>query len=167
MGRAKALVEVDGVPMARRVVDVLVGAGCRPVELIGGDAGVLSVLGLPIVPDEHPGAGPLAGVITALRSTPGDVVVAACDLPYLTVEVVHGLIAAAADHPAADVIVARTDLVEPACALWRSSALPAAEGALASGEWAVHRLLARLRTVEVAVPHEELRNINAPDDLTP
>ena len=35
MGRTKALVEIDGVPMAARVAAALAGAGCESVVLLG------------------------------------------------------------------------------------------------------------------------------------
>ncbi len=167
MGRPKALVEVAGAPMARRVAAALVAAGCGSVVLVGGEAGELGGLGLPLVPDRHPGAGPLGGVITALESAPGEVVVVACDLPYLTGDVLLTIVRAAAADPAADVAVARTNVVEPGCALWRPTALPVALEAFESGERAVHRVLRRLRAIEVAVPAAALRNINTPDDLVP
>jgi molybdopterin-guanine dinucleotide biosynthesis protein A len=165
MGRTKALVHVDGTPMARRVADTLFAAGCGSVTLVGGDPTELAVLGLPVVSDRHPGAGPLGGVITAIESAPGDVVVVACDLPYLTPDVVTSLVSAAKAHPTADVVVARTNFVEPGCALWRRRALPVVAESFDAGERAVHHLLDRLRSVEVAVPEYPLRNINAPGDL--
>lgn len=165
MGRTKALVEVGGVPMARRVADTLAAAGCVPVQLYGGDPRELASLDLPIVADRRPGDGPLAGVVEALRSSPGDVLVVACDLPALTADVLTMLLDAGAGRPDADAVVAVTDRVEPGCALWRRSALPVAIEALETGERALHRLLERLDRVEVAVPAGALRNVNTPDDL--
>ena len=37
MGTDKALVEVDGVPMAERVAGALHAGGCAPVVFVGGD----------------------------------------------------------------------------------------------------------------------------------
>lgn len=69
MGRDKALVEVDGVPLARRVADALGAAGCSPVLAVGGDAPALGALGLEPVADRWPGEGPLGGLATALAAT--------------------------------------------------------------------------------------------------
>jgi len=165
MGRNKALVEVGGTPMALLVADTLSAAGCEPVVLVGGDPGDLAALGLRVVPDGRPGEGPLAGVLTALDLAAGDVVVVACDLPHLTTGVIETIVAMAAGNPDADVVAARTDRVEPGCALWRQSARDVVAASLASGERAVHRVLARLPAVEVVVPADALRNINTPDDL--
>lgn len=97
MGRDKALVEVDGVPMLRRVAVALRRAGATHVACVGsaaegqgdggdGDArrrGALQGLDVPAVADDHPGEGPLGGVLTALRTAPAGVelvLVVACDL---------------------------------------------------------------------------------------
>jgi molybdenum cofactor guanylyltransferase len=83
MGRDKALVEVDGTAMARRVADALRSAGADRVVAVGGDADALSRRGLHVVPDRWPGEGPLGGLITALddrAGAAGVAVVLACDL---------------------------------------------------------------------------------------
>jgi len=83
MGRDKALVEVDGTAMARRVADALRAAGADRVLAIGGDGPALAGRGLRVEPDRWPGEGPLGGLITALADAhrSADVaVVLACDL---------------------------------------------------------------------------------------
>src|SRR5262245_1565825 len=80
MGRDKALVEVDGRPMAGRVAAALREAGAAEVQAIGGDAAGLGELGLDVVPDRFPGEGPLGGIVTALSAASQPVtVVVACD----------------------------------------------------------------------------------------
>jgi molybdopterin-guanine dinucleotide biosynthesis protein A len=66
MGRDKALVEVDGLPMASRVAAALTAAGCRSAVAVGGDAAVHARLGLSSVPDRWPGEGPLGAIVTVL-----------------------------------------------------------------------------------------------------
>lgn len=100
----KALAEVDGVPMARRVADALLAGGAERVILIGGDPGRLSSLRLALVPDHHPGAGPLGGLLTALAvgadAGAGIVVVAPCDQPRLDGPTVAALANALSAAPA-------------------------------------------------------------------
>ena len=164
MGRTKALVEVGGVPMAARVAAALRGAGCAPVALVGGDPTELAPLGLDVVADAWPGEGPLGGVRTALAWSGTDVVVAACDLPEVDVATVRALLDAAAAG-AADVVVARTDRVEPALAWGAPSAGAHLAAAFDAGERALHRAFAGLRVVEVAADPSALRNVNRPSDL--
>jgi molybdenum cofactor guanylyltransferase len=162
MGRDKALVAVDGVPMAERVARALHAAGCDVVRFIGGDASALEALGRPVVPDSYPGAGPLGAVITALRVSGRPVVVAACDLPDLDADTVVAVIGdGTGDRPR----VAHTGRIEPMLAWWPLAALGAVEAQFASGERALHRALAVVGYVAVPVAAGRLRNVNTPLDL--
>jgi molybdopterin-guanine dinucleotide biosynthesis protein A len=166
MGRTKALIEVDGSAMATRVAAALAAGGCHPVVLVGGDLDELDGLGMPLVPDVRPGEGPLGGVLTAIELDPDrPVLVAACDLPHLTAEAVLAIAEGARTRPDAQVIVARSDRIEPACALWQPSARGILSEAFERGERAIHRVLQLLDAVEVDVDPEALRNINTPGDL--
>jgi molybdopterin-guanine dinucleotide biosynthesis protein A len=160
--------------MAARVADALRAAGCLSVVAIGGDVDEISTLGLAIVPDVDPGGGPLAGVLTALETvlaastgseTPDWVCVLACDLPGLDANTVLRLAAAAQDHPAADAVVARTERLEPGCALWSTQAAPKVRAMYDGGVRAVHGALDALAVVAVDVDSGPLRNINTPEDL--
>ena len=164
MGRNKALVEVDGQPMAVRVTRALDGAGCRPVVVIGGDLAARATLGLSGRADDYPGDGPLGAIITALEhAAPCPVLVAACDLPWLDVATVVALIAAHRDD--IDVVAAATDRIEPLLSRWSPSALEHARAAFAAGDRAVHVVLEGLRVHTVEVAPSALRNVNRPDDL--
>lgn len=163
MGRDKALVEVDGVPMARRVAAALAGAGCARVVAVGPEH---LAAGLEVLLDEHPGEGPLGAILTALHAgAPAAVLVVACDLAWLDSAAVLALVEAAQHAAGVDVVVGRTDRIEPLCALWLPSAAPALESAFGDGERAVHRAIAALVRVEVPMRPEALRNLNSPDDL--
>jgi molybdopterin-guanine dinucleotide biosynthesis protein A len=161
MGVDKAGVEVDGVPMARRVVDVLAAGGCLHVTAVGGDTMVLGGLGLDVVDDEFPGEGPLGGIVTAL-TVGAPTAVVACDLPNLRPATVAALIAALDGHDAA---VAFSDRPEPLCAVWAQSAAAVLRERFVSGERAVHRALVGLDIAWVSVASAELRNVNTPGDL--
>jgi len=171
MGRTKALIAVDGVPMAHRAEAALLDGGCHDVVLIGGDPDVLAPLGIPVIEDLFPGQGPIGGVITALthhaRCHPGDdVVIVACDVPYLDDASIAALVAAAAATPC-DVVVATADRLEPMCALWRAQTLPTIRSMFDGGQRALHRVVAALDHIVVEVPSDVVRNMNSPDDLPP
>ncbi len=162
MGRDKALVAVDGLAMAERVARALEAAGCADVRFIGGDAPALAGLGRPVVPDAYPGAGPLGGVITALRASDCPVVVAACDLPDLDADTIVAIVGdGIGDLPR----VAHTDRLEPLLAWWPPAVLGALEAQFSSGERAVHRVLGVVGYVAVPVATDRLRNVNTPADL--
>jgi molybdopterin-guanine dinucleotide biosynthesis protein A len=169
MGTDKALLEIGGVALARRVADVLAAGGCAPVWCQGGDAPALAALGLAVHPDVRPGEGPVAAIAAALEyaGEADGVLVAACDLPGLTARVVADLLHAVArrpdagDRPLALALAGRAQLV----AWWpRSTAEPLGE-LLAAGvrtyRAALDRLGATLRDTDAAV----LQNVNTPGDL--
>src|SRR5688572_23504876 len=68
MGQDKALLEIDGEPMARRAGRVLAEAGATRVVAVGGDARALRAIGMEVVADPRQGDGPLAGIAAALHA---------------------------------------------------------------------------------------------------
>ena len=66
-GRDKATYVHNGTPLAKISLLALREAGASEVFSIGGDADALADMGFRAVPDEHPGEGPLGGIICALR----------------------------------------------------------------------------------------------------
>ncbi len=171
MGRTKALIEIDGIPMGARVAAALDAAGCARVIAYGGDPDELASLGISVVADQYPGAGPLGAVLGVLELLEGqggnvlEVFVVACDLPALAGPELGSMIDAARRHATADVVVARTTDIEPACAIWRVSATRRIRDLFDGGERALHEAIGRLEAVEVDVDPDALRNINTPDDL--
>jgi len=161
MGRPKALIEIDGVPMARRVAIAMRRGGCATVVAVGPAA---LAAGLDHVADLHPGEGPLGGILTALNASAGaPTLVAACDLPWIDAASLAMLIGAAGRGE--DVVVARSSRLEPLCALWQPSAAAKLQVVFDGGERAVHRAIVTLDVAEVDLPDSVLTNVNAPDDL--
>ena len=126
--------------MAHVAVAALRDAGIDEVVKIGGVTGD--------VPDDHPGEGPLGGIITALRQSSDDVVmVLACDLPLIDGSTVAAVVAALGpDDDAA------APHGEPLCAAYRRSCLPMLERLFADGERSPRRALSSLRVATVEVP---------------
>ncbi len=81
MGEDKAFVEVEGVPMIRRVVDAVVEAGLPPVVIAPRTPAYLA-LGVNVYEDIIPGMGPLSGLHTSFAVTDADrVLLVGCDMP--------------------------------------------------------------------------------------
>ncbi|MDQ3304873.1 MAG: molybdenum cofactor guanylyltransferase [Actinomycetota bacterium] len=170
MGRDKALVDVDGRALAAIVADALHGAGADgPVLAIGGDRPALARLGLETVADDHPGEGPLAGIITALACARHEVVVIlACDLPGVDAGTVRLVVRALVGDGDAGVAAAVDEggRLRPLHAAWRRSVLPQLQTAVDRGERAVHRVLADLVVVPVdGVGPWALVDVDTPADL--
>jgi molybdopterin-guanine dinucleotide biosynthesis protein A len=174
MGRDKARLEIDGVPMAARVADAL-GACVETVRIVLR-SDQENPLALPRVDDAHPERAPIVGVAAALRACEADaVLVAACDLPGLQPRFVLALLAYVPTAGPPEIVAplgARGP--EPLVAVYRKSLLPELERRIAEGPLALQQLLrerdtrlvpeALLREVDPEL--ESLRNVNRPEDLS-
>jgi molybdenum cofactor guanylyltransferase len=168
MGTDKALLRVGDRPLATVAADALAGAGAAEVFCVGGDLVGLRAAGLDARPDDHPGQGPLGGVITALALATRDlVVVLSCDLPAIDPATVAMLVAALADHPDAEVAApVVTGRVYPITAAYRRSARPVLVRSFESGERAVRRALAGLVVQPlVDLDATRLEDVDQPSDL--
>ena len=149
-GSDKALADLDGRSLIARVIEQLVRR-FQEVLISAADSECYGFLGVPVIADRLPGAGPLAGIECAVESARFDTVfVVACDVPVIEMSVVELLLAAAADADvAAPVFDGRHP--EPLFAVYRRSALPAISRVLRHGSRGVQEVYrsVRCRTVEI------------------
>jgi molybdopterin-guanine dinucleotide biosynthesis protein A len=156
MGRDKAAIEVDGVAMADRVAAALAAAGASAVVRVGGPAGDVA--------DDHPGEGPLGGVLTALRWAAAEqvLVVAPCDLvspaPAAFAALVDALGGSAAAVPDPD---------RPLPLALRPAALEPLAAAFGAGERSLRRALAAVAVVAAAVEPAAVADADTADELPP
>lgn len=164
MGSPKATFEVDGIPMAARVVAAAKESGASEILLVGGQKSLTKNIEGKWVKDVYPGEGPLGGIITALKNAENDsVVVLSCDMPFITGSVVTSLVRALSD---AQATVGRTDSLNWLCAAWsKSECLSTLQSVWKREERAVRRAAVLLDVAEVPVPAVAVRNINSPSDL--
>jgi molybdopterin-guanine dinucleotide biosynthesis protein A len=80
-------------------------------------------------------------------------------MPFVTVELLHDLGAAAEGQDAA---VVQTG---PLPGAYTRSALPVLERRIAAGELALRHALEELKTRVIEAPDDQLRNVNTPADL--
>lgn len=171
MGRDKGLLELGGVPLLARTAR-LVEAVAGPPAVVGG-AGECRSLGLPVIADDWPGAGPLGGIATALgaSSAPWNLIVA-CDLPHLTQAWLAYLVERALASQGDAVLPMSARGAEPLCAMYHQRCAPAIGAALAQGTRKVTEGL-RSVLVEMIGPLEWkgfdsegllFKNMNSPED---
>lgn len=168
MGADKALLEVDGEPMALRVAGALRAAGATSVVAIGGAARPLARLGLVVHPDDEPGAGPFPATIQALRTAREPVVfVASCDLVAPSADAVRATVARLLAAPDALLAVPLSGGHRQwTHAAWRVTALPRLEAALRAGTRSLVRAGAALPLVEVeGLDPGALADADTPADL--
>lgn len=165
MGRDKALLAVDGRALALAATSALRAAGAQRVLAVGGDRPALEDLGLEVVPDLHPGEGPLGGILTALAASADEVVVVlACDLPDVSADGVRAVVLALGE---ADVAApARGDRFELLHAAYRRRVAAQLGERFDAGERAVHRACAGLDVVGVeGLEDRWLTDVDEPADL--
>jgi molybdopterin-guanine dinucleotide biosynthesis protein A len=172
MGTDKALLDVRGEPLVLTPHRALVAAGATDVIVVGGDGAALSALGLDVRPDQWPGEGPLAGLVSGLVAVAEDVaVVLACDLPGACVDLVDNLVDA---FGGSNLEAAEIDAVvpvvdgrrQPLAALYRLAAAPEMQSAFDTGERSLLAALDRLRVHEIELPDPRwVLDVDTPKDV--
>jgi len=172
MGGDKALAPLAGRPLVAHVaarlalqVDaIFLNANC--------DAARFAFLDCAVVADaaSNAGGGPLAGVAAALRhaQTQGFawLATAPCDAPFLPLDLVARLAAAATEGQAPIAVAATAAGLEPMFALWSTALAPAVEAALAAGDGGPRQLIARFGAAHALFADvEAFANLNTPEDF--
>lgn len=143
-----------------------------------GDPERFSRFGLPVLADTVPGfAGPLAGILTGLEwAVAGTlceaIVTAAGDTPFLPLDLVDRLAAAAGEHPGSIAVASSAGRRHPTFALWPVECRGALRHFLIEEDnRRVSAFIERHGHVEVEFPVlqsaglDPFFNINVPDDL--
>jgi molybdopterin-guanine dinucleotide biosynthesis protein A len=170
MGQDKAWIELDGEPLIKRVADVLARVADE-VIVVANDPKYAS-LGLRVVRDRYPEGGALGGIATGIGAATHDaVLVAACDMPFLSADVWRVLLRHAGE---ADVVIPRIGgEYETLHALYTKACVPHMARALAENRLRVVSFFDAVRVL--AIDESELRavdqalraftNVNTPEEL--
>lgn len=151
-GSPKAEATFHGQPLLARVVEAVTSVAseivvvCAPGQQLRAPAASVPIRR---VDDETPYLGPMAGLLTGLRTVAGEwVFVVGCDMPLLTGSIL-GRLADARDS--VEAVVPRIDgRLQPLAALYRrDSALAALEIAWSNGERSLMDALRGLRVTEL------------------
>jgi molybdopterin-guanine dinucleotide biosynthesis protein A len=144
MGTDKAWLDLGGQAMIERVI-AAVGPVTSSVAIIANDP-QYARLGLPVFADTNRGVGPLEAIRTALvNSNTSRVVLAGCDLPFVTSELFSFLLHLEGGHQTV-VPLSREGLLEPLCAVYSTEVLAVVTELIARGERKVKRLFDRVPT---------------------
>jgi molybdenum cofactor guanylyltransferase len=155
MGTDKAWLEIGGRAMIEHVIAALVPVTAGVAIIANGPE--YARLGFPVFADTQTGVGPLEAVRTALtRAKTSRIVLAGCDLPFITSDLFRFLLSIPGDHQAV-VPVGANGKLESLCAIYRTAALPVATDLIARGDRKMSLLFERLSTRIVAF--DELRHL--------
>lgn len=141
MGRDKAFLEVDGTLLWQRQIQLLESLAPEQIFLAGGPEKGFERAGCQIVSDVGSDAGPLGGLIAAMRICESSFLLAlAVDLPRMTARCLINLLNLCANDCG---IVSRTDRLEPLVAVYPMGARELAEEQLAQGRYALRQFVRR------------------------
>jgi len=170
-GRNKALVEIDGVPLIERAINVLKDLFQRVILITNTPAEFVD-FNLPMEEDIIKGLGPLGGIYTALHSIPEEYgFFVACDMPFLNPQLITHMMDIREQY---DVVAPKIGWkIEALHTLYRKTCLGEIEKMIRNHEYQVIRFFDR---VSVRYMDEsEVRqfdpslssffNINRPEDL--
>lgn len=146
MGSDKSLLPFLGKPLIQRVSQR--GAlFCASQLITANDPEKYRFLNLPVYPDAVSGAGPLAGLLSALQhSATPFVAVVGCDMPFLSSELLAFELQTLVENDYDAVIPRSTNGLEPLHALYRrATCLDAVQAALSLGNL---RLIGWLKDVK-------------------
>lgn len=165
MGRDKALIEINGVPLLKRTCDA--AKHCTDLVYV-----VTSWRDRyeAIVPDvqwieESSPRSPIIAFSEALEQVSTDwMLLLACDLPRLQGEILKQWIAQLAETPI--IVPRRNQRWEPLCGFYRRDCLPRLQQYLAKGQRSFQHWLDSETVQELVVNDRQiLFNCNSPDDL--
>lgn len=165
-GRPKALELVGGERIADRAIAAMREAAGR-VVLVANDPESFADFGLDMRPDLRPGLGALGGILTAISWAEEEgcrgALVAACDMPFLSADLMSRLAAdASPDEVVAPASTSRRGL-EPLCAYYGVRCLPAIEAALERGERHIIAFFSEIQLRKITA--EEVATFGDPDNL--
>jgi molybdopterin-guanine dinucleotide biosynthesis protein A len=171
-GADKASLVVGGARIVDRQLRAL-SAVSDDVRIVANDPARYADLGIRVIADAIADAGPLGGLYSALLDARHErVIVLACDLPFVTRELLERLVAESLADTAADAIVPRSARgLEPLCAVYTKRCAAAARARIERGALEVRGVLQDVQMRELSpdalAPYDDgslFENVNTPHD---
>ena len=171
MGRDKAFIEIDGIPIIQRIYDLFQKI-FNEIIIVTNQKELYSDFRANIVSDLIENYGALGGLYTGLfySSNPYSFCVA-CDMPFLKVSLIQFLVQRANGY---DVIVPKTaDGLQPLHAIYSKNCLPSIKHLIEIGKYKIidfyslvnTRIIEEPEFIHLDVTKESFININTPGEL--
>ncbi len=173
MGRDKAsmVLGADGLNQAQRGIQALARV-CEKtfLSLREGQTAPAGCEGIETVRDKPGLGGPLAGILAAFDREPNAAwLVMACDLPFVTPEVLINLVSARREDLAFRAYASSSDgLPEPLCAIYEPAAREILQSHAAKNHLCPRHILIEEKAPLLELPQthrEALENMNSPEDI--
>jgi molybdenum cofactor guanylyltransferase len=136
MGQDKALLQVGGRPLVELALDKLRSAGVAAPRIAGARADLSSHA--PVVPDLHPGCGPLSGIEAALAASSQPLnLFLPVDMPLLPPRFLHWMLLRAEITGALVTVPRINGQPQPLCAVYHRDLLRPITASLLAGDYKV------------------------------
>src|SRR5688572_12198546 len=160
MGQDKGLMPVNEKPMVQFVIDADKKVGTDLILVTNDDR--YKQFGHPVIKDEWPEKGPLAGIYTGLKHSAFDYnLVLSCDIPYIHEGVLEFLVESCTGY---DITVAESaGKIHPLIGVYRKTCLPVIQQNLQDNNLKVTAIFDKLRVRMLDMIDflpENFRNIN-------
>jgi molybdopterin-guanine dinucleotide biosynthesis protein A len=158
LGLDKALLRFGDAPLLQIVVDRITQVCDHVVVAVDRPERYQELrLSANLVADASPGLGPISGLQSGLQASDAEhILVVACDLPFLNVELLRFM----ADMPRSyQALVPRSEgRWQPLCAIYARSCLKVVDAMVSAGGGSIHQLLERLDVQQL--DEEEMRRLD-------
>jgi len=165
MGSDKRFLEIQGESLLRRSLGIL-EEHFKRIIISANDPANLKSLGYPVIRDEWPDKGPIAGLASSLAAMQTDwAFVVAVDIPDINIDMIEEM-AALRQGVVAVVPRGENQQLEPLFAFYHRSIGLKARRAIQSGELALHRFVRELPVAYLDLESGiEPGNLNEPGDV--
>jgi molybdopterin-guanine dinucleotide biosynthesis protein A len=160
-GASKAMLELDGRPLAVHVATVLAEVSDPVAIVCKQDTAVPEIVGVERWDEPAEPRHPLTGIVHALEQADGPVLVCAVDMPWVTAHACQSLMDSAPGGVAA-VAVAAGQMC-PVLGVYAPESLDRLRAAAPNAP--LHETVDALDPVRVALPPSIVRSVNEPGDL--
>ena len=158
LGFDKALLKIDNQFLLDRIFNEISGITAEIIVI--GDYRPESLIDPAFfVQDLIPGLGPLGGLYTALKWLGKDLLLLSCDMPGIKAAHISALSRYSA-HDYQAVVGSGPKGLEPLFALYKTSCLPALEMAIKNHDYALYRIIAKLK-----VKYVDYREVSEDPDI--
>lgn len=166
MGRNKALLELDGVSLLKHQINRAAPFFDEVILLSGQNNYKADNRQLN---DRFENAGPLAGLLEALKDKSGpsakQIVMIPVDLPRLSAETFHTLSLLSISKSDEAAILRSGEDLQPLAGVYSTDLADSLESYLKKGNRMVFGFLKKLNYSTIEVKREELKNFNTPEDF--
>jgi molybdopterin-guanine dinucleotide biosynthesis protein A len=151
-----------GKVLVQRPIDALRSIFGPRVKLVGECDPSILPLADGVIPDKHPGVGPMGGIVSALLHWGGPVFVLAGDMPSFAASDGWSILHAAEQRRDSLAVLAATGRPHPCAGCYLAAALPVLSDCLARGDYRLATAIPERATLMVPVTAGSVTNLNAP-----